>query len=77
MLLNLPEDQCGESLLEPSDLETDVYGRLHTLSCKCEGLHTTVATVARSTRHGRPRLRSTHWREQLSAAHSTFSAPSA
>jgi DNA-directed DNA polymerase III PolC len=25
------EDQCSESLGEPTDLETDVYGRLHTL----------------------------------------------
>ena len=28
---DMGEDQCGESLLEPTDLETDVYGRLHTL----------------------------------------------
>jgi len=25
------EDQCGESLTEPTDLETDLYGKLHTL----------------------------------------------
>ncbi len=25
------EDQCGESLPEPTDLETDLYGKLHTL----------------------------------------------
>lgn len=25
------EDQCGESLNEPTDLETDLYGKLHTL----------------------------------------------
>ncbi len=25
------EDQCGESLYEPTDLETDVYGRIHEL----------------------------------------------
>src|SRR5688572_12758109 len=25
------EDQVSESLLEPTDLETDVYGRLHTM----------------------------------------------
>src|SRR6185436_13903330 len=25
---DMAEDQCGESLLEPTDLETDVYGRL-------------------------------------------------
>ena len=28
---DMDEDQCSESLLEPTDLETDVYGRLHTL----------------------------------------------
>ena len=28
---DMGEDQCGESLLEPTDLETDVYGRLHVL----------------------------------------------
>jgi DNA-directed DNA polymerase III PolC len=26
---DMAEDQCSESLLEPTDLETDVYGRLH------------------------------------------------
>jgi len=28
---DMDEDQCSESLLEPTDLETDVYSRLHTL----------------------------------------------
>jgi DNA-directed DNA polymerase III PolC len=28
---DMAEDQCGESLWEPTDLETDVYGKLHTL----------------------------------------------
>ncbi len=28
---DMAEDQCGESLLEPTDLETDLYGRLHQL----------------------------------------------
>src|SRR5437764_5563820 len=28
---DMAEDQCGESLLEPTDLETDLYGRLHLL----------------------------------------------
>jgi hypothetical protein len=28
---DMAEDQAGESLLEPTDLETDVYGLLHTL----------------------------------------------
>src|SRR5438445_2375514 len=28
---DMAEDQCGESLVEPTDLETDVYGRLHEL----------------------------------------------
>src|SRR5947208_7827856 len=28
---DMSEDQVGESLLEPTDLETDVYARLHTL----------------------------------------------
>ncbi|MBI5800625.1 MAG: DNA polymerase IV, partial [Verrucomicrobia bacterium] len=28
------EDQCGESLAEPTDLETDLYGKLHTLLVK-------------------------------------------
>lgn len=28
---DMAEDQVGESLLEPTDLETDVYGRLHTM----------------------------------------------
>jgi len=28
---DMAEDQCGESLLEPTDLETDLYGRLHVL----------------------------------------------
>ena len=28
---DLAEDQCGESLLEPTNLETDLYGRLHLL----------------------------------------------
>src|SRR5438477_256693 len=28
---DMAEDQAGESLLEPTDLETDVYGRLHTM----------------------------------------------
>ena len=28
---DMAEDQCGESLLEPTDLETDVYGRIHNL----------------------------------------------
>ena len=28
---DMGEDQAGESLLEPTDLETDVYGRLHTM----------------------------------------------
>jgi error-prone DNA polymerase len=28
---DLAEDQCSESLREPTDLETDVYGRLHAL----------------------------------------------
>src|ERR1035437_2787270 len=27
----MAEDQSGESLLEPTDLETDVYGRIHNL----------------------------------------------
>jgi len=27
----MSEDQVGESLREPTDLETDVYGRLHTM----------------------------------------------
>jgi DNA polymerase-4 len=26
---DMAEDQCSESLLEPTDLESDVYGRLH------------------------------------------------
>ena len=26
---DMAEDQCSESLLEPTDLETDIYGRLH------------------------------------------------
>lgn len=28
---DMVEDQCSESLLEPTDLETDVYGRLHSM----------------------------------------------
>jgi DNA-directed DNA polymerase III PolC len=28
---DMAEDQCGESLIEPTDLETDVYGRMHDL----------------------------------------------
>jgi DNA-directed DNA polymerase III PolC len=28
---DMSEDQCGESLVEPTDLETDLYGRLHVL----------------------------------------------
>jgi DNA-directed DNA polymerase III PolC len=28
---DMAEDQCGESLAEPTDLETDLYGRLHVL----------------------------------------------
>ncbi len=28
---DMDEDQCSESLDEPTDLETDVYGRLHTM----------------------------------------------
>lgn len=28
---DMDEDQCGESLLEPTDLETDVYGRIQIL----------------------------------------------
>jgi len=28
---DMAEDQCSESLIEPTDLETDVYGRLHTM----------------------------------------------
>jgi nucleotidyltransferase/DNA polymerase involved in DNA repair len=28
---DMAEDQASESLLEPTDLETDVYGLLHTL----------------------------------------------
>ena len=28
---DMGEDQCGESLAEPTDLETDLYGRLHGL----------------------------------------------
>ncbi len=28
---DMGEDQCGESLPEPTDLETDVYGRIHVL----------------------------------------------
>ena len=28
---DMGEDQCGESLLEPTDLETDVYGCIHNL----------------------------------------------
>lgn len=28
---DMDEDQCGESLLEPTDLETDLYGRLRVL----------------------------------------------
>jgi len=28
---DMDEDQCSESLLEPTDLETDVYSRLHTM----------------------------------------------
>jgi DNA polymerase III alpha subunit/nucleotidyltransferase/DNA polymerase involved in DNA repair len=28
---DMAEDQCGESLLEPTDLETDLYGRIHQL----------------------------------------------
>ena len=28
---DMGEDQVAESLLEPTDLETDVYGRLHTM----------------------------------------------
>jgi len=27
----MAEDQCSESLIEPTDLETDVYGRLHNM----------------------------------------------
>jgi len=30
---DMAEDQVNESLLEPTDLETDVYGRLHTMLC--------------------------------------------
>ena len=28
---DMGEDQCSESLAEPTDLETDVYARLHTM----------------------------------------------
>ena len=28
---DMAEDQCGESLLEPTDLETDIYGRIRVL----------------------------------------------
>lgn len=28
---DMAEDQCSESLLEPTDLETDLYGRIHVL----------------------------------------------
>ena len=28
---DMGEDQCGESLIEPTDLETDLYGRIHAL----------------------------------------------
>jgi DNA-directed DNA polymerase III PolC len=28
---DMGEDQCGESLLEPTDLESDLYGRIHVL----------------------------------------------
>src|SRR2546429_9905475 len=28
---DMAEDQCSESLLEPTDLESDIYGRLHTM----------------------------------------------
>jgi DNA polymerase-4 len=28
---DMAEDQCSESLLEPTDLEMDVYGRLHNM----------------------------------------------
>lgn len=28
---DMAEDQCSESLAEPTDLETDLYGRLHTM----------------------------------------------
>ena len=28
---DMAEDQCGDSLPEPTDLETDLYGRIHTL----------------------------------------------
>ena len=28
---DMAEDQCGESLPEPTDLETDLYGRIHVL----------------------------------------------
>jgi DNA polymerase III alpha subunit/nucleotidyltransferase/DNA polymerase involved in DNA repair len=28
---DMAEDQCSESLLEPTDLETDIYSRLHTM----------------------------------------------
>jgi len=30
---DMAEDQVNESLLEPTDLETEVYGRLHTMLC--------------------------------------------
>jgi DNA polymerase-4 len=30
---DMAEDQVNESLVEPTDLETDVYGRLHTMLC--------------------------------------------
>ena len=30
---DMAEDQCGESLAEPTDLESDVYGRLRVLLC--------------------------------------------
>jgi error-prone DNA polymerase len=40
------EDQCGESLTEPTDLETDLYGKLHTLLRKAWKRRVSVRMVS-------------------------------
>jgi nucleotidyltransferase/DNA polymerase involved in DNA repair len=43
---DMAEDQCGESLPEPTDLETDLYGRIHALFRKAWKRRVSLRLVA-------------------------------